>query len=39
MPSEERRVVHMVTYAELFTYTLVLIGIVGLCIQFHHKKK
>ena len=29
----------MVTYGELFTYTLVLIGIVGLCLQFHHKKK
>ena len=29
----------MVTYGELFTYTLVLIGIVGLCMQFHHKKK
>lgn len=32
----------MVTYGELFTYTLVLIGIVGLCVQIAHlrnKKK
>lgn len=32
----------MVTYGELFTYTLVLIGIAGLCIQiaqFRNKKK
>ncbi len=32
----------MVTYGDMFTYTLVLIGIVGLCIQiaqFRNKKK
>lgn len=32
----------MVTYSELFAYTLVLIGIVGLCVQiaqFRNKKK
>lgn len=32
----------MVTYSELFAYTLVLIGIVGLCVQIAHlrnKKK
>ena len=32
----------MVTYGELFTYTLVLISIVGLCVQiaqFRNKKK
>ena len=32
----------MVTYGDMFTYTLVLIGIVGLCIQiaqFRNNKK
>lgn len=32
----------MVTYGDMFAYTLVLIGIVGLCIQiaqFRNKKK
>ncbi len=32
----------MVTYGELFAYTLVLINIIGLCIQiaqFRNKKK
>ena len=32
----------MVTYGDMFTYSLVLIGIVGLCIQiaqFRNKKK
>lgn len=29
----------MVTYGELFTYSLVIIGIIGLCMQFRNKKK
>ena len=29
----------MVTYSDLFTYTLVIIGIIGLCLQFRQKKK
>ena len=29
----------MVTYSDLFTYSLVIIGIIGLCMQFRQKKK
>lgn len=29
----------MVTYSDLFTYSLVIIGIIGLCMQFRNKKK
>jgi hypothetical protein len=29
----------MVTYGDLFTYSLVIIGIIGLCMQFRNKKK
>ena len=29
----------MVTYGDMFTYTLVIIGIIGLVIQIYDKKK
>ena len=29
----------MVTYSDLFAYSLVIIGIIGLCMQFRNKKK
>ena len=29
----------MVTYGDLFAYSLVIIGIIGLCMQFRNKKK
>ena len=29
----------MVTYSELFAYSLVIISIIGLCMQFRNKKK
>ena len=29
----------MVTYSDMFTYSLVIIGIIGLCMQFRSKKK
>ena len=29
----------MVTYSELFQYTLVIIGIIGLFLQVHNGKK
>ena len=29
----------MVTYGDMFTYTLVIIGIVGLMVQIYDKKK
>ena len=32
IPFRERRVVNMVTYSDLFQYTLVLIGFAGLMI-------
>lgn len=29
----------MVTYSDMFTYSLVIIGIIGLCMQLRNKKK
>ncbi len=37
-PSDERRGCLMVTFGELFQYTLVIIGIIGLVITVYKKK-
>lgn len=29
----------MVTYSDMFTFSLVIIGVIGLCMQFRNKKK
>ena len=29
----------MVTYSDMFTFSLVIIGVIGLCMQFQNKKK
>ena len=29
----------MGTYSDMFTFSLVIIGVIGLCMQFRNKKK
>ena len=39
MPPLRKEGVLMLTYSELFQFCMVVIGIVGLVIQVHNKKK
>ena len=38
LPPLRREVIHMVTYEELFAYTLVILGVIDVVIQLTKKK-